>query len=272
MLVIRHTKFGLNTPNLRSRSLKTEILTSLRKDLAEIFRSELRSVLGDDLATIKSELHAVKAEFSNSMVSMQMDMSTLKSTVKDMEHSLSTCSDDITVLQEKVESLSAAVVKLEDKCEDLEVRSRRNNIRIIGVPEENPSTTVAISKLLKEALNIDKDIIIDRSHRPLQPRPRPGERPRTTINKNLKRAREKRQLRVGDMTISIFPDFTAKTARGRSAFSDVRQQLRSIPGVKFGFPFDTSLQFRSGSPAAIRRLQRASKRAAALLQMPRRYC
>lgn len=164
-----------------TQSLKTEILTSLHKDLAEIFRSELRSMLCDDLATIKSEIQAVKAEFSNSMVLMQTDMSTLKSTVKDMEHSLSTCSDDITVLQEKVESLLAAVVKLEDKCEDLEARFHRNNIRIIGVPEEKPSTTMAISKLLKEALNIDKDIIIDRSHRALQPRPRPGERPRVIV-------------------------------------------------------------------------------------------
>lgn len=94
-----------------------------------------------------------------------------------MQHSLSTCSDDITTLQEKVESLSAAVVKLEDKCEDLEARSRRNSMKIIGVPEEKLSTTVAISKLLKEALNIDKEIIIDRSRHALQPRPRTGKRP-----------------------------------------------------------------------------------------------
>lgn len=234
----------LGTTSDDTHALKMEILTSLRKDLAEIFRSELQSMLGDDLATIKSELQAVKAEFSNSMVSMQMDMAALKGTVKDMEHSLSTCSDDVTELREKVESLSAAVVKLEDKCEDLEARSRRNNIRIIGVPEEKPSTTVAISKLLKEVLNIDKDIIIDRSHRTLQPRPKPGARPRVIVARLhyhsdcvevLKRAREKRQLKVGDMSISIFPDFTAKTARARSAFNDVRRLLRSIPGVKFGF-------------------------------------
>ncbi|ROL50176.1 Chemokine-like receptor 1 [Anabarilius grahami] len=64
-------------------------------------------MLGDDLATIKSEIQAVK-EFSNSMVSMQTDMSTLKSTVKDMEHSLSTCSDDITALQEKPHLMTAS--------------------------------------------------------------------------------------------------------------------------------------------------------------------
>lgn len=67
------------------KSLKAEILSSLRSELAEIFRTELRSMLGDDLSTIKSELQVVKVEFSNTMVSMQSGMSTLKSTVKDME-------------------------------------------------------------------------------------------------------------------------------------------------------------------------------------------
>ncbi|KAK3517586.1 hypothetical protein QTP70_012945 [Hemibagrus guttatus] len=134
-------------------------------------------MLGDDLSTTKSELQAVKAEFSNSIVLVQTDMLSLKTTVKDMEQSLSTYSDDITVLQDKVDSLLATVAKLEDKCEDLEARSRRNNIRIIGIPEDNPCTTLAVSDLLKKAFNNDKDIIVDRSHRTLQPKPKPGERP-----------------------------------------------------------------------------------------------
>lgn len=53
------------------QTLKTEIISSLRRDLAEILRSELWSMLGDDFSAIKSELQVVKAEFSNTMVSMQ---------------------------------------------------------------------------------------------------------------------------------------------------------------------------------------------------------
>lgn len=235
---------GLEMTSDDTQRLKVEILSSLRNELAEIFRSELRSMLGDDLSTIKSELQAVKAEFSNSLVSVQTDMLALKSTVKDMEQSLSTCSDDITVLEDKVDSLMATVAKLEDKCEDLEARSRRNNIRIIGIPEDNPCTTLAISELLKKVLNTDRDIMVDRSHRTLQPKPKPGERPRAVVARLhyhsdctavLQRAREVRQFKVGDMKIIIFPDLTVKTVRARSAFNDVRQQLRKIPGVKFGF-------------------------------------
>lgn len=138
------------------------------------------------------------------MVLMQSDMLTLKSMVKDMEQSLSTCSDDIKVLQEKVE----------EKCEDLEARSRRNNIRIIGVPEDQLPTTVVVSKLLKEALNIDKDIIIDRSHRTWQSKPRPGKCPRAFLARLhyhsdcvevLRHVREMKQFQVGDTRIYIFP-------------------------------------------------------------------
>lgn len=51
-----------------------------------------------------------------------------------------------------MQQLSTQVAALEDKCEDLEVRYRRNNIRIVGVPEGQSScSTTAVSVLLKEA-------------------------------------------------------------------------------------------------------------------------
>uniref|UniRef100_A0AAV2MDT5 Uncharacterized protein n=1 Tax=Knipowitschia caucasica TaxID=637954 RepID=A0AAV2MDT5_KNICA len=50
----------------------------------------------------------------------------------------------------------------------------------------------------------------------------------------LRRAKELQKMRVRDMSISIFPDYTAKTARARAAFNDVRRQLRDIEGVRFG--------------------------------------
>ncbi|KAL1268574.1 hypothetical protein QQF64_033937 [Cirrhinus molitorella] len=225
-------------------ALKTELLSSLRNDIAEIFRSELQTALGDDLSTIKSELQAVKAEFTNTMVTVQTDMADMKNTIKDMEQSLSSCSDDVTVIQEKVDFLSTEVKRLEDKCEDLEARSRRNNIRIVGVPEDTLVTTSVVSKLLRDALHLDKDIIVDRSHRTLQPKPKPNERPRAIVAKLhyhsdcveiLRQARQLRHFKVGDMSVSFFPDLTSKVARARAAFGNVRRQLQGIPGIKFGF-------------------------------------
>ena len=36
------------------------------------------------------------------------------------------------------------------------------------------------------------------------------------------------------MTISVFPDHTAKIARARAAFNEVRRQLRGLDGARYG--------------------------------------
>ncbi|KAL0152986.1 hypothetical protein M9458_051693, partial [Cirrhinus mrigala] len=69
------------------------------------------------------------------------------------------------------------------KCEDMEGRMRRGNIRITGIPEQpGSSTPIAVSKLQKEMLQMDREVKIDRSHRSLGPR-KPGDKLRTIIAK-----------------------------------------------------------------------------------------
>lgn len=42
--------------------------------------------------------------------------------------------------------------------------------------------------------------------------------------------------------ISIFPDYTARTARARAALNNVRRQLREIPGIQFGLLYLSRLR------------------------------
>jgi hypothetical protein len=44
------------------------------------------------------------------------------------------------------------------------------------------------------------------------------------------------------MSISVFPDYTPKTARARAAFTEVRHLLRGIDGVRFGILFPARLR------------------------------
>ncbi|CAI5669521.1 unnamed protein product [Oreochromis niloticus] len=226
-------------------TLKAELLSALREDFAATLKTEFQAILGESLSSIKSELLSFKKELSSGLSAMQESFIGLKVTVAEMERSLSTCTDDIVSLQRKVEHLTKAVAKLEDKCDDLESRSRRQNIRIVGVPEDDPLTasTTAISRLLKEAFDLAEELLLDRAHRTLAPKPKTGERPRpivarlhyyTDCVKILSRARELQRIKVNNMTISVFPDYTAKTARARAAFADCRRQLRGIEGVRFG--------------------------------------
>ncbi|CAL8308006.1 unnamed protein product [Merluccius merluccius] len=65
------------------------------------------------------------------------------------------------------------MVRLEDKCEN------RQNIWIIGVPEDDPasSSAASVAKLLMEAFTLEKEPLVDRAHRTLMPKPKPGDRP-----------------------------------------------------------------------------------------------
>lgn len=230
--------------NLDIDALKLELLASVRKEIADIFKKELQDTLGDALPTIRLDLQAVKSQLANDKAATEATMSKLKGTVGEMEHALTECSDDIAEMKTTIECLTASVAKLENKCEDLESRSRRNNVRIVGVPEgPDTCTTAAVAALLKEAFNLEKEPLLDRSHRTLQPKPKPGDRPRAIVCRFhyhsdcmdiLRRARELRQIKVRGVTVSVFPDHTAKIARARAAFNEVRRQLRGIDGARYG--------------------------------------
>ncbi|GAA6079264.1 uncharacterized protein LOC121619810 [Tachysurus ichikawai] len=76
-------------------------------------------------------------------------------------------------LRAKVEYMSGKLFKLESKCDDLESRSRRNNVRIVGVSEDilNNLSTEYVSKLLMEAFTLEKEPLVDRAHQTLAPKP-----------------------------------------------------------------------------------------------------
>lgn len=222
---------------------RIEILSELREEISIMFKKELQAALGENLVSIKSEIQALRSELSSEITIIRREFTGLRSTVTDMEKSLSTCTDDIVSLQTKVDTMAKELVKLENKCEDLESRSRRNNVRIIGIPEENILSASDVSTLLMEAFKLEKEPLVDRAHRTLAPKPRTGERPRAMIvrlhyyadcARILQKARELQRIKMHNMTISVFPDHTAKTARARAAFNEVRQQLRGIQGVRFG--------------------------------------
>lgn len=243
-----------SAPNLSvtSADFKADLLAALREEMAGIFKAELQTAMTQNLAQIKSELLSVKTELTASLAATKLDVNELRGTVTEMERSLSIYTDDTVSLKNKVESLSVKVTTLENKCEDLEGRSRRNNVRIVGLSEQHgPVTAASISALLREILSLEKEPVVDRAHRSLNPKPKPGERPRPIIARLhyytdcvdiLQRAKTQQRIKIGDSTISIFPDHTTRTARARAAFNDIRRQLRDIPGIRYGLIYPALLR------------------------------
>lgn len=223
--------------------MKAELLSSLKMEIAGLFQSELKNALAAEFGVIKTELQAVKAEIANNTAILRSDLETVKTTMSEMERGLSACSDDVTSLQNTVRTLERNVESLQEKCLDMEGRMRRSNVRILNVAEDPDSSSPAsVSKLIKEALKMDKEVLVDRSHRTLQPM-RPDGKPRAIIAKLhyyqdcvevLRRAREAGPLRYNGYIISVFPDHPPSVARARSAFNEVRKLLRGRDNIRYG--------------------------------------
>lgn len=223
--------------------MKEELLSSIKTEMTTLFQTELKSIMSKEFDGIRSELQAVRQEIANNTSAFRSDLEVIRTTVSDMERGLSGCSDDITELQNSVRKLEENVQNLQEKCLDMEGRMRRSNIRIMNVAEEDGSSTpVSVSRLIKKVLKMDKDVLIDRSHRSLQAKRMDG-KPRAIIAKLhcyqdcvkiLRRARESGPLQHNGSTILIFPDYPPSVARARSAFNEVRKLLRGREGVRYG--------------------------------------
>lgn len=151
--------------------LKSEILLSLKADISAVIKSELKNALADDFEMLKNELKEVKTEIINNTAALKSEIDQVKVSIKEVEGGLSAWSDEVAALQNSVSEMKAEMAELKSKCEDMEGRMRRCNIRIIGVPETpDSSTTTSVSKLLSEVLQLDKEPLIDRSHRSLGPK------------------------------------------------------------------------------------------------------
>ena len=235
--------------------LKSEILLSLKADISTVIKLELKNALSDDFEMLKNELKAVKTEIINNTAALKSEIDQVKINIKEVEGGLSAWSDEVATLQNSVSEMKAEMAELKTKCEDMEGRMRRCNIRIIGVPETpDSSTTTSVSKLLSEVLQLDKEPLIDRSHRSSGPK-KPGGKPRAIVAKLhyyqdcvqiLQRARTRGPLRFNGESITIFPDYTATVAKARAAFTEVRKMLRDRQGVRYGILFPARFRVTYG--------------------------
>lgn len=234
--------------------LKTEVLLELKADISTVIKKEIKEALAEDFGTLKLEIQSVKTALFNNTTALRADMGQVQVRVNDMEDGLSTWSDEVVALRDTVAELKTEVKALKEKNEDMEGRMRRCNVRILGVPETESSSTLAVANMLKDVLQLDKEPLVDRSHRsPGQKKP--GGRPRVIVAKLhyyqdcvdvLRRARTRGPLHFKGTPITIAPDFTISVAKARAEFTGVRRLLRDRPGVRYGLLYPARLRVTHG--------------------------
>uniref|UniRef100_A0A3Q1FKG4 L1 transposable element RRM domain-containing protein n=1 Tax=Acanthochromis polyacanthus TaxID=80966 RepID=A0A3Q1FKG4_9TELE len=138
-----------------------------------------------------------------------------------------------------VRGLQVLVTELTSKLADMEDRSRRSNLRLIGLAEGAEGGD-AVSFL---ETNIPKwlpalsqpAIKIERAHR-VYSRNGKSDKPHTLIFKLLnyrdrqrilQGARDAASIKHGESKISFYPDYSLETSKKRKAFSDAKKKLTS---------------------------------------------
>ena len=128
-------------------------LTSLVQEL-EKHRASMTAELKMNLSTsLETPLMPIRTLLEN--ISAVLDSHSQKITA--IENTLTAHSDELAELTAKVSQLEKANTALASKMEDLENRSRRQNLRIVGLPEEmeGSSPVEFISGLLQTVIGND---------------------------------------------------------------------------------------------------------------------
>lgn len=222
------------------------------KDKTDMGMTRMSSTPGDfNMTALTSLLEehraALSAEFKSCISTLEVKLDRVQTAVTDHEQRISCFESAAEVLDSRLRELEttcAALVdsnaKLKAKTADLEARSCRNNIRIVGLPEstEGPRPTAFFSELLRKVLG--EEILpslpeLDRAHRSLTSKPLPGEKPRAVIirfhryqekDRVVREARRRRgELRYDGKPIAIFEDFSPEVLEQRSVYKGIMAEL-----------------------------------------------
>lgn len=235
--------------------LTTDTLIRELEKFRKTMTGELTSLLNDSLEPIRSSVQSIETTLTSQA-----------STIREMETSLSDHSGriiqvehDVGELQSNLKSVIQENAALKAKVEDLESRSKRQNLRVLGLPEniegKDPRDFVAkmFSSLLGELLSAPPEL--DRAHRSLQPKPRPGDPPRPFIVRFhryidkeivLNWAKTHKDISYNSIRIRIFEDFSVAVTKKRLAFNEIKGLLYKR-GVKFGMLYPARLRVTYGN-------------------------
>ncbi|CAM4585160.1 unnamed protein product [Leuciscus chuanchicus] len=141
-------------------------------------------------------------------VSVELPIRWRPQKIGDIEEALNDSDGRLTAVEKLCSTLQTENTSLKLKLDDLENRSRRQNLRVIGIPEgsegQSPQSAFSRHMLVRLHHYQTKELILKLS----------------------------RELGSGAV-VRIFPDMSAEVARRRAEFKDVKTALRNA-GITYG--------------------------------------
>ena len=266
--VVCHANAKL-TPAFTMSGADAKTQPSLSAILAAIENEggEVRKLIEDTRQSITTLLDSLE----NSLALLKKEQSVVTEKVEGLVEAVSGHDSRLDIIEKTCKELQATNDSLRWKVGDLEGRSRRLNLKFVGIPEgaEKGRPTAFVEGLITTLFGHDafsRPVEVDRAHRILKPRPAAGERPRTLIAKThryqdreliLRLSRDRKEplffkdpLQHNESRVFIFPDYTAEVMNQRQAFSAVIKSLREAK-VKTTLRFPAKLYVEHNEQTSI---------------------
>lgn len=227
----------------------------------------------DNMETVLAELKQLRREHTDASHDTKTTLSRVESSLKDVLERTTKLEQQITDTNQRVSDAEDQLLRhdrvlrymlqreanLSAKCEDLESRSRRNNLRIYGIPEgeEKNDMISFVTDLMRTSLKLPQDmnLNIERAHRSLNVKPKDSAPPRSIIvrfsnyrvkEKVIQTAWSRRDVTHHDQRIYFDQDYTANVQKKRKQVREVIKQLKD-KNVKAVSPFPAQLKIHLDS-------------------------
>lgn len=218
----------------------------------------LQNVMKTDLKTLKDEITAqMRDELTELKADIDQKFAKITTEIGEQDEKINaalTRTEEIESWSHEANSAMQEILQeqkiLVDKLDNLESRSRRNNLRVYGIQEEAESKSDSVAQFmdnwLREEFSINSDLQIQRAHRALAPKPKPGQPPRSivinfqqfTVKETiLKKAWEKKTITLGADRIYFDHDYSERTLQQRKAYSNIKKILKR-EGIRFQTPLN----------------------------------
>lgn len=218
-------------------------------EVIKAVQTAMTPMLQAHTATLQRAVHELKGELTQ-----------LTQAVHTNECRLGEVFQDVSELKRQHDTLQKSYLQLHNKVDDLENRSRRCNLRILGIPETVKGQDLFhfLQNTLPDLLQVKEacaNMIVERAHRLGPARADTDNRPRVVIFKSLSyvhkeaiwaASRKQRDIRWNDSRLLIFQDYSAEVTRARKEFAPLCSKLVKT-GKKFALLFPARLRLYQGS-------------------------
>ncbi|KAJ1202366.1 hypothetical protein NDU88_006166 [Pleurodeles waltl] len=198
-----------------------------------------------EITTVSRRIEGMDASITSLTLetkSMRSDIAGFQYRVTGLEQRMGSLETQINTSQEREQDF----IYLRSKLTDMEDRSRRDNIRVIGIPEneEGSDMQAFLTSTLPKMISLDFDppLEFQRAHRIGPKRSDNSSRPRPIIACLLRHNQTRQILQVGrnhgpfridQHEIRITADYSKETNERRKAFLALRPRLRKLE-MKYG--------------------------------------